>query len=224
MSVRLLCNFATAGLDPADASGAGVLRTETTSCSRPRWVRRTRTQINAAFERIAARVVAAREPYFTSTPLRPARQAPRTAMVGPRAVLLRALIHGVPRYRTSGPDEFVRAVCRAADHVCATFGPDGIQSVCGHPEIEPALVELSRVTGERRYLEQARLFVERRGQQTLADIAYGRSYFSDDLPVRDADVLRGHAVRAVYLSAGATDCWGRQRRDLLEASAAWDPR
>ena len=43
----------------------------------------------------------------------------------------------------------------------STFGSD--QGVCGHPEIEPALVELYRVTGEERYLEQARLFVDRRG-------------------------------------------------------------
>ena len=76
----------------------------------------------------------------------------------------------------------------------------------------------------RRYLEQARLFVDRRGQQTLADIAYGRSDFQDDLPVRDADVLRGHAVRAVYLSAGATDvAVETDDADLLQAlRRQWD--
>ena len=185
-------------------------------------------EINARFERIAARVVAAQESdgYLNTNFGRPG-QAPRYSDLewGHELYSFGHLIQaGVARARTSGPDDFVRAVCRAADHVCATFGPDGIQSICGHPEIEPALVELFRVTGERRYLEQARLFVERRGQQTLADIAYGRSYFQDDLPVRDADVLRGHAVRAVYLSAGATDvAVETDDADLLQAlRRQWD--
>ncbi len=112
---------------------------------------------------------------------------------------------GVARARTHGDDELVQVAVRAADHVCAEFGPDGRQGVDGHPEIESALVELSRLTGERRYLDQARLFVERRGHGVLADIELGRSYFQDDEPVRSATTLRGHAVRALYLAAGAAD-------------------
>ncbi|MGP6176939.1 glycoside hydrolase family 127 protein [Microbacterium sp. A196] len=111
----------------------------------------------------------------------------------------------VARLRTHGEDDLVRAALRAADHVCETFGDSGIASVCGHAEVEPALVELARATGNQRYLEQARLFIERRGTATLDDIEFGREYFQDDVPVRDADVLRGHAVRATYLAAGAID-------------------
>src|SRR5690625_7038484 len=85
------------------------------------------------------------------------------------------------------------------------FGPLGIQSVGGHPEIEVALVELYRATGTERYLKQASLFIERRGRGVLKDFEFGRSYFQDDSPVREATVLRGHAVRAPHLSAGATD-------------------
>lgn len=113
----------------------------------------------------------------------------------------------VARARTR-PDEvdgLLAVAVRAADHVCETFGPDGNPGLCGHPEIEPALVELGRVTGERRYVEQAALFVERRGHATLADNEFGRSYYQDDVPVRAATVLRGHAVRANYLAAGAVD-------------------
>ncbi|MDF2554192.1 MAG: uncharacterized protein K0R60_87, partial [Microbacterium sp.] len=51
----------------------------------------------------------------------------------------------------------------------------------------------------------ARLFVERHGRGTLRDIEWGRKYFQDDVPVRDAMALRGHAVRANYLAAGAAD-------------------
>ena len=111
----------------------------------------------------------------------------------------------VARARTGGEDLLVTVARRVADHVCETFGADGIASVCGHAVIEPALVELYRVTGEHRYLEQARLFVERRGHHVLEDIEYGRSYFQDDVPIREATVLRGHAVRATYLAAGAVD-------------------
>jgi DUF1680 family protein len=112
---------------------------------------------------------------------------------------------GVARARTHGDDELVQVAVRAADHVCAEFGPDGRQGVDGHPEIESPLVELYRLTGEQRYLDQARLFVERRGHGVLADIELGRSYFQDDEPVRSATTLRGHAVRALYLAAGAAD-------------------
>jgi DUF1680 family protein len=111
----------------------------------------------------------------------------------------------IARGRTHGDDLLVEVAVRAADHVCEAFGPGGIASVDGHPEIELALAELARYTGDRRYLEQARLFVERRGHGVLGDIELGAAYYQDDVPVREADVLRGHAVRALYLAAGAAD-------------------
>jgi DUF1680 family protein len=111
----------------------------------------------------------------------------------------------VARGRSTGDDAFVQIARRAADHVCDVFGEGGIESVCGHPEVEMALIEFGRYTGESRYIDQARLFIDRRGHGVLGDIELGRSYYQDDLPVRDAEVLRGHAVRAVYLAAGAVD-------------------
>jgi DUF1680 family protein len=110
---------------------------------------------------------------------------------------------GVARLRMHGDDRFVQVVRRAADHVWNRFADS--PEVCGHPEIETALVELYRATGEDRYLEQARRFVERRGRPALADIHLGRAYFQDDMPVRAARVFRGHAVRALYLASGVVD-------------------
>ncbi|WP_433364962.1 glycoside hydrolase family 127 protein [Actinoplanes sp. CA-142083] len=161
------------------------------------------------YRAIVRRVAAAQEPdgYLNTNFGRPG-QAPRYSDLewGHEIYSYGHLIQaGVARARATGPDELFQVAVRAADHVCEVFGPDGIASVCGHAEIEPALVELYRVTGEPRYLEQARLFVERRGNQVLADIEFGRSYFQDDVPVRQAEVLRGHAVRATYLAAGAVD-------------------
>ena len=111
----------------------------------------------------------------------------------------------IARARTYGHDAFVDVAIRAADHVCDVFGPGGLEKVDGHPVIEMALAELGRHTADARYLDQARLFVVRRGHGLLAQIEFGQEYFQDDVPVRDADVLRGHAVRALYLASGAVD-------------------
>ncbi|WP_307798190.1 glycoside hydrolase family 127 protein [Actinoplanes flavus] len=161
------------------------------------------------FHAIVARVAAVQQPdgYLNTNFGRPGQAARYSDLEwGHELYCYGHLIQaGVARARTHGHDDLVTVAVRAADHVCDTFGPDGIQSVCGHAEIEPALVELYRVTGNRRYLDQARLFVERRGRQVLDDIEFGRAYFQDDMPIREARVLRGHAVRAVYLASGAVD-------------------
>jgi DUF1680 family protein len=112
----------------------------------------------------------------------------------------------VARLRTGHDDRLVQIARRAADQICEEFGATGRDAVCGHAEIEVALVEAGRAFGERRYLEQARLFIERRGRGTLpVRPLLSAEYFQDDEPVREATVLRGHAVRALYLSAGALD-------------------
>jgi len=102
--------------------------------------------------------------------------------------------------------------------VCREFGPDGRDAICGHAEVEVGLAELGRLTGDERYLAQAALFVERHGRGTLPDIEFGRVYYQDDVPVREAEALRGHAVRANYLSSAAVDVAVETADDdLLEA-------
>ena len=111
----------------------------------------------------------------------------------------------VARLRTGHNDELPAVAEKLVDHLYREFGPEGRNAVCGHPEIEPALAEYGRATGSAKATELARLFIERRGTGTLKQIEWGQEYFQDDLPVRDATVLRGHAVRALYLAAGALD-------------------
>lgn len=126
----------------------------------------------------------------------------------------------VARLRTTGDgdDPLVAVARRAADHVCATFGADEREDIGGHPEIELGLVELSRATGDSRYLDQAALFIDRRGHGLLPDPEFGRAYYQDDVPVRQADTLRGHAVRATYLAAAAVDLAVETGdRELLDA-------
>ena len=155
------------------------------------------------FDELAATVVAAQEPDgYLNTRWRADRY--RDLEWGHELYCFGHLIQaGVARWRMSGEDPLTDTVRRAADHVCERF-LDGTQ-VCGHPEIEMALVELYRVTGTERYLEMARRFVARRGSPALAEVEFGRAYFQDDMAVRKARVLRGHAVRALYLACGAVD-------------------
>jgi len=124
----------------------------------------------------------------------------------------------VARIRTGHDDLLVSVARRAADHLVAEFGEDGRDAVCGHPEIEMALVELGRALDDRRYVELAALFVERRGHGLVDSGSKGSVYYVDDLPVRDARVLRGHAVRALYLAAGALDV-ATEQADIQLASA-----
>ncbi len=112
----------------------------------------------------------------------------------------------VAHLRAAGSEELLAVARRFADLVWAEFGPEGREGVCGHPEIEMALVELHRLTGESRYLELARLFVERRGRGLLAEAyGFGPEYFQDHEPVRAARTVAGHAVRQLYLLCGAVD-------------------
>lgn len=115
------------------------------------------------------------------------------------------LIHAGVAHGRAGTPELLDIARRAADHVCDAFGPEGNDGLCGHAGIEMALVELARQTGEQRYLDQAARFVDRRGHGRLGEIEFGPAYFQDDVPVREATVLRGHAVRALYLACGAVD-------------------
>ncbi|MFD8339679.1 glycoside hydrolase family 127 protein [Streptomyces solisilvae] len=119
----------------------------------------------------------------------------------------------VAHHRATGRDGLLAVAVRCANLVDATFGPGKDETVCGHPEIETALVELYRETGERRYLELAGHLVDRRGRGSLGDgppegspgPRPGAPYWQDHVPVREATAVTGHAVRQLYLLAGAAD-------------------
>jgi uncharacterized protein len=112
-------------------------------------------------------------------------------------------------HRTTGDPELLEVARRVADLVVATFGtePGRVDGVCGHPEIETALVELYRETGAEPYLERASYFVDRRGHGLLGDDRFGRQYWQDHVPVREAPSVEGHAVRQLYLLAGVADVY-----------------
>lgn len=111
----------------------------------------------------------------------------------------------VAQVRCTGDRQLLDVAVRLADHLVATFGEGKRDDVDGHPVIEMALVELFRETDDRDYLNLASYFVEARGRGLMAKYGQEPAYFSDRVPVRQAASVEGHAVRAVYLTAGAAD-------------------
>ena len=118
----------------------------------------------------------------------------------------------VAHHRATGETSLLDVATRFADHICETFGPaerGKREAVDGHEEVELGLAELYRVTGERRYLEGAQFFIEARGRGLLGR-PYGHfspEYAQDHLPIREMPAVVGHAVRALYYTAGVADVY-----------------
>ncbi|GLY93258.1 beta-L-arabinofuranosidase domain-containing protein [Actinoplanes sp. NBRC 103695] len=130
----------------------------------------------------------------------------------------------VALHRGSGDERFLTVARRLGDLVVKRFGDDGHPLIDGHPEVETALVELYRETGEPAYLHAAELQIERRGHRWLDPGRFGSSYYQDHLPVRDNTEAIGHSVRQLYLGAGVTDLYLENGDEsLLRAmEALWD--
>lgn len=118
----------------------------------------------------------------------------------------------VAQHRATGDTGLLEIATENADHLVRTFGdstaPDGtpkLHDIDGHPVVETGLVELFRETGTRAYLDLAHWFVDARGHGIIERAGGEPTYFSDRVPAREATTVEGHAVRAVYLAAGAVD-------------------
>jgi DUF1680 family protein len=126
--------------------------------------------------------------------------------------------------RGAGDERLLTVARRLADHIGGIFGPGRRNGVPGHPEIEMALVELYRATGEVAYLNLARFFIDERGHRLLGEGHFGSRYRQDDEPFRISQTARGHAVRATYLACGALDVASETHdRALLDAAVSqWE--
>ena len=112
----------------------------------------------------------------------------------------------VAHYRATGKKTFLNVAIKNADLlVCKTFGPNEgqIHRPGGHPIIEMALCKLYKVTGDKKYLEGAKYFVDETGRCT--DGHKPSEYSQDHMPILSQDEIVGHAVRAGYLYSGVAD-------------------
>ena len=135
--------------------------------------------------------------------------------------------------KLTGKPEVINSAKRFADHIDGIFGENKRYDVDGHEEVELALIKLYRNTGERRYLDLARFFLDERGyahgterkpfdarnqvrldQGTSklspreffhASLRYRDERMQDHKPLADQHEAVGHAVRAGYVYSAMTD-------------------
>lgn len=108
----------------------------------------------------------------------------------------------VAHYQATGKRNFLDIAIRYADCVCREIGdgPEQVVRVPGHQIAEMALAKLYVVTGDRKYLDQAKFFLDKRGYTQRRD-----EYSQAHLPVIEQDEAVGHAVRAAYMYSGMAD-------------------
>lgn len=133
----------------------------------------------------------------------------------------------VSYYQATGKDKLLKAAERYADFISSKFGPE--EGKCkgypGHEIAEMALAKLYEVTGEQKYLDLGKFFLDMRGTKPYyfdieekeraehdglqykepdpAEIRH--AYHQANYPVREQSEAVGHAVRAVYLYSGMAD-------------------
>jgi DUF1680 family protein len=105
--------------------------------------------------------------------------------------------------QATGKTSLLDVALKNAALVMREFGPSARKLVPGHQEIEIGLVKLYRTTGDKRYLDQAKFFLDERGNAAGHKL-YGE-YAQDHLPVVQQTEAVGHAVRAAYMYAGMAD-------------------
>ena len=108
----------------------------------------------------------------------------------------------IAHYQATGKRNFLDIAIRYADCVCREIGTGEGQQirVPGHQIAEMALAKLYLVTGQQKYLDQAKFFLDQRGHTTRTD-----EYSQAHKPVVEQDEAMGHAVRAAYMYAGMAD-------------------
>ncbi len=183
--------------------------------------------LDAKLDELIAIIAAAQEPdgyLYTPRTVDPAHPAPGA---GPERWSYLHTSHelynaghlyeaAVAHYQATGKRTLLDVALKNADLVCRVFGPNAQRNVPGHQEIELALVKLFRVTGDRKYLEQARFFLEERGRpHSIPPVPFepgsrfaiynDLAYRQDHAPVVEQTRAVGHAVRATYMYAGLTD-------------------
>ncbi|WP_455640434.1 beta-L-arabinofuranosidase domain-containing protein [Parabacteroides sp.] len=108
----------------------------------------------------------------------------------------------VAHYQATGKRNFLDIAIKYADCVEREIGdkPGQVVRVPGHQIAEMALCKLYLATGQQKYLDLAKFFLDKRGYTTRTD-AYSQAH----KPVLEQDEAVGHAVRASYMYSGMAD-------------------
>ncbi|MCC8118862.1 MAG: glycoside hydrolase family 127 protein [Bacteroidales bacterium] len=108
----------------------------------------------------------------------------------------------IAHYQATGKRNFLDIAIKYADCVCREVGPNPGQAcvVPGHQIAEMALAKLYLVTGDKKYLDEAKFLLDYRGKTTIKN-----EYSQSHKPVVEQDEAVGHAVRAAYMYAGMAD-------------------
>ena len=109
----------------------------------------------------------------------------------------------VAHYQATAKRSLLDVAIKFADHIASVFGPGKRHEVPGHQEIEIGLVKLASVTGDDRYSDLAKFFLDQRGRAEGRE-SYG-PYCQDHKPVIEQTKPVGHAVRAMYQYCGMAD-------------------
>ncbi len=103
----------------------------------------------------------------------------------------------VAHFEATGKRSLLDIALKNAELVARDFGPGKLQKAPGHQEIELGLVKLFQNTGDRKWLDLAKFFIDVRG--------YGEPYSQNHQKVKDQRVAVGHAVRLGYMFAAVAD-------------------
>ena len=120
----------------------------------------------------------------------------------------------VAHYMATGSDRFLNVAIRNAELVATEFGWGLREIAPGHQEIELGLIKLHELTGNTRWLELARFFIDVRGRQeeylrhpkgSRFEVYNDSVYLQMHLPVLDQKEAVGHAVRGAYMYTAMAD-------------------
>jgi len=135
------------------------------------------------------------------------RMEPKTQQHGHELYNIGHLLQGaIAYYRATGDRTLLDAGLRFVNEfLWPNFGPgaDKKPLFSGHPEMELALIELSRITGDKRHLELAGYLLA--GDSRMHFTPENYVYHFCGIPFTSRTHLEGHAVRAMYACCGATD-------------------
>jgi uncharacterized protein len=167
-----------------------------------------RPELRAKMDELIGLIVAAQEPsgYLNTYYVEDRKQRQFQEMNGSHELYcLGHLLQAAIAYqRATGDRKLLDAGIKFADYLARDFGPTKQPLLAGHPELELALVELYRTTGERKYLDLAGYLLRGDGDRLKLRTAEMVALFSGK-PFTSRTQLEGHAVRAMYACSGAAD-------------------